>query len=205
MTWPMCHENSHPWQRYSRYHESSCFDVSIPVQSTATFLRENQDALFPHPSSSTPWILALTVGEFHRLLPKKACWDLCLPCLQGQNRKWEHADEQAVAMKPSSGRASQEPSQQEKFPILPPRQPACCLRGVGPVPSRSVPSGSFSAPHPTPLSKGLMQKGAIWPFVDTFSLGTVPSWCECGTQCPRVSCPSPPSLSPSPHQPRGEV
>lgn len=54
-------------------------------------------------------------------------------------------------------------------PILP-KLPACCLRWAGPVPPGSVPSGSFPAPLPPHLSKGSMQKGAIWSFVDTFSL-----------------------------------
>lgn len=68
-------------------------------------------------------------------------------------------------MEPSSCPASQETSQQEKCPILPQRKPACCLRGVGPVPSRSVPSGSSSAPLPPPCPKASCRRepyGPLW-------------------------------------------
>lgn len=65
--------------------------------------------------------------------------------------------------------ASKEASQWGKGAPILPKLPAFCLRWAGPVPPGSVPSGSFPAPLPPHLSKGSMQKGAIWSFVDTFS------------------------------------
>lgn len=174
--------------------------LTPPVQRTAKFLSEIQDVLFPHPSSPASRILALAAGEFHRLLFKKACRDLGLPCLQGQSRRWGRLTSRPWQRKPSSCPTSQEPSQQEKFPILSGRPPACCLRGVGPVPSRSVPpSGSFSAPS-HPLVQRPHTEGSHMALCGHIFPGTVSSWCKCGTQCPRVSCLSPPL----PHSSLGE-
>lgn len=79
-------------------------------------------------------------------------------------------------------------------PILP-KLPACCLRWAGPVPPGSVPSGSFPAPLPPHLSKGSMQKGAIWSFVDTFSLVQYLPGVNAGPGSPESAVPPAPAAS----------
>lgn len=55
-----------------------------------------------------------------------------------------------------------------------------------------------SPPPPTPLSKGLIQKGAIWPFVDTFSLVQYLPGVNVGPSAPESAVLSPPQLAPLP-------
>lgn len=94
-------------------------------------------------------------------------------------------------MEPSPCQASQEPSQQDKCPSLWGRPPACCLRGAGLVPSRSVPSGSFPAPLPPPCPKASCRREPYGPLWTHFP-STVSSWCECEAWRPSISCPPQP-------------
>lgn len=102
----------------------------------------------------------------------------------------------APALERGMAGTSQEPSQQGKRCPLSP-QAASLLPEVGGA-SALWKRAFWQPPRPpsTPLSKGSMQKGAIWSFVDTFSPVQYLPGVNARAWLPSVSCPSPPPTMP---------
>lgn len=139
--------------------------LASPVQSTATFLRENQDALFPHPSSSTPWILALTVGEFHRLLPKKACWDLRCPAFRGRTESGSMLMSRLWQWSPPQAGHHRSPANRKSSPFFPRGSQPAVWEGWGLCPLEVCLLAASPPPIPPPCPKASCRRepyGPLW-------------------------------------------